>query len=247
MKIIRVLWGDKVNHEIPPFPLLENEIVYVWGEENNQLLIDRGWETRLLSSYMFEGEFNGFGKKLFALNQALEEFNEVLLLDWDCYLLKPLDDNFYNLLKEKPIQIPLYIQHEDTKNAILDLVGQNQSAKFMEEMDLLQEGFKKYGWEWEEGLVAPNFGFVYCRDKSFAKKLIDLAIKEDLKTVVDEFATKLYVDCTLEEYIEKYCASVLKGRSDEMIILDCKLHEVSRKFSKWLDTKIEIKPYFEHV
>ena len=32
-----------------------------------------------------------------------------------------------------------------------------------------------------------------------------------------------------------------------MIILDCKLHKISRKFSKWLDTKIEIKPYFEHV
>ena len=92
MKIIRVLWGDKINHEIPPFPLLENEVVYVWGEKNNQMLLDRGWKTRLLSSHTFEGEFNGFGKKIFALNQALEEFNEVLLLDWDCYLLKPLDD-----------------------------------------------------------------------------------------------------------------------------------------------------------
>ena len=42
MKIIRVLWGDKINDEIPPFPLLENEVVYVWGEENNQMLLDRG-------------------------------------------------------------------------------------------------------------------------------------------------------------------------------------------------------------
>ena len=247
MKIIRVHWGDKINNEIPRVPLLKDEVVYVYSMDFYWELKKRGFEIRVVKEEIFNNEWNTFGRKLQCLDLALQEFGEVILLDWDCYQLKPFDDEFYKLLKQKPIQIPLYIQHKDTKNAILDLVGQNQSAKFMEEMDLLQEGFKKYGWEWEEGLVAPNFGFVYCRDKSFAKKLIDLAIKEDLKTVVDEFATKLYVDCTLEEYIEKYCASVLKGRSDEMIILDCKLHEVSRKFSKWLDTKIEIKPYFEHV
>ena len=247
MKIIRVHWGNKIDNEIPRVPLLKDEVVYVYSMDFYWELKKRGFEIRVVKEEIFNNEWNTFGRKLQCLDLALQEFGEVILLDWDCYQLKPFDDEFYKLLKQKPIQIPLYIQHKDTKNAILDLVGQNQSAKFMEEMDLLQEGFKKYGWEWEEGLVAPNFGFVYCRDKSFAKKLIDLAIKEDLKTVVDEFATKLYVDCTLEEYIEKYCAPVLKGRSDEMIILDCKLHEVSRKFSKWLDTKIEIKPYFEHV
>tara|TARA_B100001778_G_scaffold332666_1_gene339451 strand:+ start:2748 stop:3491 length:744 start_codon:yes stop_codon:yes gene_type:complete len=247
MKIIRVLWGDKVNHEVPRIPLLKDEVVYVYSMDHYWELKARGFELRVVKEDIFNGEWNTFGKKLQCLDLALQEFGEVILLDWDCYQVKPFDDKFYKLLKQKPIQIPLYIQHKDTKNAILDLVGKNQSFKFMEEMDLLQEGFRKYGWEWEDGLVAPNFGFVYCRDKSFAKKLIDLAIKEDLKTVVDEFATKLYVDCTLEEYIEKYCAPVLKGRSDEMFVLDCKLHEVSKKFSKWLDTKIKIKSYFEHV
>ena len=105
----------------------------------------------------------------------------------------------------------------------------------------------KYGWEWEEGVIAPNFGFVYCRDKSFGKKLVDIALEHNLNSVVDEFATLIYVDCTLEEYIEKYVPRVVKGRSDQMIIYDTRIHKLSRKFSKWLDTKVDITNYFEHV
>ena len=56
MKIIRVLWGDKINHEIPKIPLLEDEVVYVWGEKNNELLLERGYETRLLDDVVFEGK-----------------------------------------------------------------------------------------------------------------------------------------------------------------------------------------------
>ena len=253
MQIIRVLWGNKINHEIPSLPLLENELVYVWGEENNQMLLDKGYKTRLLSSYMFEGEYNHFGKKLFALNQALEEFDEVLLLDWDCYLLKPLDDHFYNTLKEKPIQIPLYIQHKDTKRAILDLnvtwnSTKEDTLKLEKELEKLEEGFHKYGWEWEEGLVAPNFGWVYCRDKKLGNELLKIALNNDLQSVVDEFATLLYVNCTLEEYIEKYLPSVVRGSSNSKFIFPNKdLHIIGKKFNDYIDTKIKMTPYFEHV
>ena len=40
MKIIRVLWGNKINNEIPKIPLLKNEVVYVWGKENNKMLLE---------------------------------------------------------------------------------------------------------------------------------------------------------------------------------------------------------------
>ncbi len=196
---------------------------------------------------MFEGEFNGFGKKLFALNQALEEFNEVLLLDWDCYLLKPLDDNFYNSLKEKPIQIPLYIQHKDTKDAILEILPPNQSIELQKELDLMGDGFKKYGWDWEDGYAAPNFGWVYCRDRDFPNYLITKALENNLQTVVDEFATLLYVDCTLEEYIEDYAPLVVRGSSNSKFILDERLHTLGKSFNDYIDTKIEITEYFEHI
>ena len=247
MKIIRVLWGNNVNHEVPPFPLLGNEVVYVWGEENNKELLKRGFETRFLHSNMFEDEFNAFGKKLFALNEALGEFKEVLLLDWDCHLLKPLDEYFYNTLKEKPIQIPLYIQPKNTKETILETLEPNQSIELQKELHLMEKGFKKYGWHWEEGYVAPNFGWVYCRDKNFGNELLIHALNNNLQTVVDEFATLLYVDCTLEEYIEKYLPSVVRGLSNDNYILDNKLSTIGRKFNDYIDTQVNMKPYFEHV
>tara|TARA_Y100001972_G_scaffold33292_1_gene41338 strand:+ start:4248 stop:5024 length:777 start_codon:yes stop_codon:yes gene_type:complete len=247
MQVIRVLWGNSINDEIPKFPLLNNEVVYVWGDDNNQMLLDRGYKTRLLNTSIFEDRYNHFGKKLFALNEALKEFSEVLLLDWDCYMLKPLDEYFYNSLKEKPIQIPLYIQHKDTKDAILEILPPNQSIELQKELDILGDGFKKYGWEWEDGFVAPNFGFVYCRDVKLGAELLKIAQRENLQTVVDEFATLLYVNCSLDEYIKKYLPSVVRGSSNDKFILDKRLHILCKKFNDYVDTQIELKPYFEHV
>ena len=250
IKIIRVLWGGNVNHEIPRIPLYpEQEIVYCFDYESFWFIQELGYEAKLVKDTKFDGKkgYNKFGRKLQALDLALQEFGEVLLLDWDCFILKPFDKNFYDSLKEKPIQIPLYIQHKDTKNAVLEMLVKDQSPSLLRELEDLEVGMNKYGWEWEEGVIAPNFGFVYCRDKSFGKKLVDIALEHNLNSVVDEFATLIYVDCTLEEYIEKYVPRVVKGRSDQMIIYDTRIHKLSRKFSKWLDTKVNIINYFEHV
>ncbi|MCP4484356.1 MAG: hypothetical protein GY823_07350 [Flavobacteriaceae bacterium] len=250
IKIIRVLWGGNVNHEIPRIPLYpEQEIVYCFDYESFWFIQELGYEAKLVKDTKFDGKkgYNKFGRKLQALDLALQEFGEVLLLDWDCFILKPFDKNFYDSLKEKPIQIPLYIQHKDTKNAVLEMLVKDQSPSLLRELEDLEVGMNKYGWEWEEGVIAPNFGFVYCRDKSFGKKLVDIALEHNLNSVVDEFATLIYVDCTLEEYIEKYVPRVVKGRSDQMIIYDTRIHKLSRKFSKWLDTKVNITNYFEHV
>jgi hypothetical protein len=250
IKIIRVLWGGNVNHEIPRIPLYpEQEVVYCFDYESFWFIQELGYEAKLVKDTKFDGKkgYNKFGRKLQALDLALQEFGEVLLLDWDCFILKPFDKNFYDSLKEKPIQIPLYIQHKDTKNAVLEMLVKDQSPSLLRELEDLEVGMNKYGWEWEEGVIAPNFGFVYCRDKSFGKKLVDIALEHNLNSVVDEFATLIYVDCTLEEYIEKYVPRVVKGRSDQMIIYDTRIHKLSRKFSKWLDTKVDITNYFEHV
>ena len=250
IKIIRVLWGGNVNHEIPRIPLYpEQEVVYCFDYESFWFIQELGYEAKLVKDTKFDGKkgYNKFGRKLQALDLALQEFGEVLLLDWDCFILKPFDKNFYDSLKEKPIQIPLYIQHKDTKNAVLEMLVKDQSPSLLRELEDLEVGMNKYGWEWEEGVIAPNFGFVYCRDKSFGKKLVDIALEHNLNSVVDEFATLIYVDCTLEEYIEKYVPRVVKGRSDQMIIYDTRIHKLSRKFSKWLDTKVDITDYFEHV
>ncbi len=52
------------------------------------------------------------------------------------------------------------------------------------ELDIMGKGFKKYGWEWEDGYVAPNFGVVYCRDKDFENELLKIKEKDELKSGV---------------------------------------------------------------
>ena len=114
VKIIRTVYGSLDNtvfREMPSIPTISNQIVYVWGEENQDWLNDKGYETRLqnendLPEYVTE--ISDFIRKLISLKKGLEEFGEVLHLDWDCRILKPFDETFYGYLNEKPIQCPIY-------------------------------------------------------------------------------------------------------------------------------------------
>ena len=60
MKIIRVLWGDKVNHEVPRIPLLKDEVVYVYSMDHYWELKARGFELRVVKEDIFNGEWNTF-------------------------------------------------------------------------------------------------------------------------------------------------------------------------------------------
>ena len=82
IKIIRSLWGfrDHTYREIPPTPLHPNEIVYVWGRDNEKMLKKRGFETRYVeeetSPFAYEVLELIYERKLIALDLALKEFGE---------------------------------------------------------------------------------------------------------------------------------------------------------------------------
>ena len=82
------------------------------GKDNETELKSRGYETRFVEeetspfAYDLLELIYGSIDSSFAL--ALKEYGEVILLDWDCYILRPLDDDFYKELRKKPIQCPLY-------------------------------------------------------------------------------------------------------------------------------------------
>ena len=78
--------------------------------------------------------------------------------------------------------------------------------------------------------------------REYIEEYMEEYIEECMEECVEE-----YIRERIEEYIEKYAPRVLKGRADQMLIYDYRLHVISRKFNKWLDTKINIKSYFEHV
>jgi hypothetical protein len=251
VKIIRAVWGDseKTRWEVPPFPIYSNQIVYVWGIDNEKWLKERGYETRLIeeSKFIEYATFNGqFLRKLIALDLALQEFGEVILLDWDCYILRELDDNFYELLKEKPIQCPLYAHHIDVKKSCLevDTFPSNDIRSFI---DLIDVTIKKYSWKHDGILVSPNFCFVYSRDIELGKKLIDITLENNIMGCIEEHAMFLYANCTVDEYIDRYQPKVVNGTSDTVTINDLMSERSRKQMNNYIANKIDLDIYLEHI
>ena len=169
VKIIRTVYGDhshKVFREIPPFPTITNQVIYVWGEENERWLKKCGYETRLQREEDlpdFIDDQNHLFRKLVTLKKSLEEFEEVLFIDWDCRILKPFDDVFYQYLKEKPIQCPIYSQHKDVKNTLLE-TNPNPTPSILKFYENIEITFKEYSWKHGNQFIVPNFGVFYSRD-----------------------------------------------------------------------------------
>ena len=86
IKIIRTFFGN--NHdskkEISPFPTLPlDEIVYVWGEENQKYILDKGFEIRPVSDDLypyFDSYHTRYGRKLVALKLAIKDL--AVLIWW---------------------------------------------------------------------------------------------------------------------------------------------------------------------
>jgi len=249
IKIIRAYWGDseKTKAEIPPIPIYSNQLVYVWGKENEQFLQKRGYKTRLVTEEdpCLIDHTNFLFKKLITLDLALKEHDEIIFLDWDCYILRELDNNFYNLLKSKPIQCPLYSHSLNPYESFLEFSPNNNEERleFFKNADIF---FKKYNWQFEDMLVLPNFGCFYSRDKSIGNKLLNIALENNLKGCVDEGAMFIYANCSLNEYVENYHPLFIQGVSDNVTGSKYYISTVQRKFNEYLKNKLSFDLYLEH-
>ncbi len=257
IKIIRTWWGNFEDKwiDVPKLPLYNNEVVFVWGKDNLKKLKDRGYECIEIPEDEFVIE-NIYGKKLQVLDVALQKYGEVLMLDWDCFILKPLDLYFRQLLNNKPIQIPLYAHYKDPMIALLEAIPDNDPILLKEDsynllltnLSNLEKGIKKYHWKWDDGLIIPNFGCVYSRDKNLGKDLLNIAKKYKLKALVEEFAMFIYANCSMKEYLSLYQPDYCLGVSERRnLVEDFPIQIIQNKFNNYLKTQINYKPYLEHV
>ena len=234
LKIIRALWTNpwapsdwtekQIYPEIPLKPTYPEEIVYVWGEDNANLLQERGYNYVKMDNNeypYFNKEYTQHGKKLIALDKALKEFGEALLLDWDCFQINDID---IEIIRQKETQVPLYCYTE------------SQLKIISSENIPLEEELRKYHWKLEDMLVSPNFGFVYSRDRKFAENLIKEAISNKINYCIEEHAMFKYANCTLDEYIKKYHPTTCYGRE---VGID--------KLKQYIDNQIFITKYFRHL
>jgi len=92
-------------------------IAYVFGIENEKYLKDLGVKTKLLDikKWGWDKETELFRHKLEFYKAGMEDFDEIVYLDWDVLQLKPLTSNYWeNLYKKEKIQGHIHRRRQGT-------------------------------------------------------------------------------------------------------------------------------------
>ena len=250
IKIIRCLWGKR-DHQFFEKNLtsyhdecvlakenddrykIDNQMVIVWDKENRDLM------ERLGYPYHYMGESNPFSlnlnflHKILALEKAMEMYDEILFIDWDCFAQKPLDDNFVNLLRSKAeIQIPLYFYPHEILEKFYSIDPKVDDYNHYFNM-FFYHIIRKCRWNFDDGIAIPNAGFIYCRDKEFFKKLLEIQKSQGIVSNIEEVCALFYFDPFInsaDEYLDKIEPLVCLGKDDlEMRGKQVLLNEYSTK------------------
>jgi hypothetical protein len=258
MKFIRAFWGDLSNfnerhkHEIIEVSKNKNlnEMVYVWGVENNKFIKSLGYETILMSDNPTEyGDHYLYNSstymihKLEAIKMGIKMFEEVIFLDWDCKQLKPIDKDFFYLLKlqDQEIQMPLYLYPKNYSDIILNEWGELLDSERKKYVLKQQIFLQKHHYEWGDSFVTPNAGFIYCSNASIINDLISISYEHEIGIATEEMAfveyTKKFVS-TLEEYVYRF----------EPLVCDAKYetHFNQKDLNKFISKLIKKNLYFIH-
>ena len=168
----------------------------------------------------------------------------------------PLDEEFYNLLKEKETQVPLYAHYKEPMFALLEAIPDDHPIlqtdetyfELIDQLSTLENQIQHYHWKWDDALVIPNFGCVYSRDENFGADLIKIAKENNIKGLVEEFAMWKYANCSMEEYIKRFHPSYVLGVSDDKVKdRDSTIQEIQLFFNDYIKEKINFKHYLDHV
>jgi len=257
MIIVRALWGsqDYIINEIPKVPVFGNlEIVYVWGQSNYDYLKSLNYNCILVNIYETESTFSNYlthyNHKLKAFKLAGERYGEYLFLDWDMHIVKPLDAEFWKLVRSKPLQAPLY-SYPIGYYEMIDEASKKEvdgwSSTLQTWIKTQMKELSKYHYNLENTQVTPNAGFFYDSTGKVGADLLKISLEYNLETCIEEYAMFIYSNCkTMDEYIEKHEPFVVYGRPDWSTHF--KLNKVNSQIiiNNYLNTKITKSIYLEH-
>lgn len=157
---VRFVWGDCSQNGLRNGKLkrdieiaLTNDsfeyCVYVLGKDNFSLLKNKGLNCILVDEkdVIFNIEKQQYAHKLYLLKCAIEDYDEMIYLDWDCLSCNKINDGIWTVLnKKESFQANLYLY----KN-------------------------KKCLWRKDnnEKRKVCNGGFLYFRNKKIPQKIVD--------------------------------------------------------------------------
>jgi len=206
IKVVRALWGDlnQFINEIPKKPNY-NEMVYVWGVENDDYLKKCGYDTTLINKTNIWNINKHYIHKLESFVEAEKMYGEFLFLDWDIKELKPLDEDFYTEVKSQKFSASLYGYPQE----FIDLKG-NIDEWTDKQINLMD----RYCWFNDGVYILPNAGFVYSNKKGFGDDLIRIVNEYQIETLIEEFAIQIYSNMTLNDYVLNHESKVINGRPE---------------------------------
>ena len=102
----------------------------------------------------------------------------------------------------------------------------------------------KYNWEFDDVLALPCFCFFYSNESNVISQLMEIANKYGLTACIEEFAMRIYSNCTLDEYIEKYEPIVIRGKERDKNLE--RMSESIKKINKYVDLSIDKNIYLLH-
>jgi len=164
-------------------------VTYVMGRDNYEFLLKMGVENVVLVDErpVIYSPLNKrvWWHKLDILKYAMEEdgYDEIVYLDWDCYLIKELPDDFWERLNQKEHFQACLMKYKRGKILTERARGAQSTV--------------------------PNGGFVYIKGQDVPEKIISFRNVGSNKWL-DEAAYAKYLDdycggwCGVQEYAEKF-------------------------------------------
>jgi hypothetical protein len=251
MKIIRCLWGYDTKFDVECKRIQSDkglyngieQIVFVWDTHNKELMDELGYKSIYMGYSDSYSELMKFHYKLDALKLAMEMYDEIIFLDWDCNIKKELDNNFIKILQNgNDIQMPLYFYPMEILNEFSSISPYVKEEQHYYNI-LFYTLIRLAKWKFNDGVVVPNAGFIYCRNSNFIQTLISIIHSEGLSTNIEELAAMLYFQkeiTSLDEYITKYEPIVCVGRSND------EMRGKQRILNEYIESKVGKQTYFIH-
>jgi hypothetical protein len=257
MKFIRAFWGDLNNFNQRHRKEIINasgnkdlsEVVYVCGDKNCDYIKSLGFEvvkmsdneTEFGSDFLYDCDVYMI-HKLEAIRKGIDQFNEVIFLDWDCNQIKRIDSLFFEMIEQQDlgIQMPLYSYPKNYKELVFS-EWQDIPDKERAYVTKQDEYLKKHHYVLNDDLITPNAGFIYCSDAKIIDEILLLNEEFDIKIATEEMAFVEYTKkrCKdLKDYIIRYEPLVCNAKYDS--------HFNQRILNDYISKFIKKDLYFIH-